>query len=272
MDAKRGYVPEDERNFCPEALETMRTASRHILYLINEGYDLKPAATFVGNHFLLSERQRLAIVRSLATKEQLADRHQKEIPLARNETRQLQPAANEIHNAPPAANEVHHALPAAVMLTGLDGKEVWVDGFNTVITLEVLLSNSLLFDCMDGTVRDLAALRGTYRIIPETEGAVRMLFDVLQAENVRKVNILLDEPVSNSGRLKSLIADIGEHYPFALNIEILRDVDRALYEKENVITSDSIILDHCKSWANVTAECMKRQARQGLRVWSEEST
>ncbi len=277
MDAKRGYVPEDERNFCPEALEKMRTASRHIFYLINEGYDLKPATTFVGNHFLLSERQRLAIVRSLATKEQLADRHQKEIPLAGNETRQLQPAANEIHNAPPAANEVHNALlaanevhnapPAAMALTGLTGKEVWVDGFNTVITLEVLLSNSLLFDCMDGTVRDLAALRGTYRIIPETEGAVRMLFDVLQAENVRKVNILLDEPVSNSGRLKSLIADIGEHYPFGLNIEIQRDVDRALYEKENVITSDSIILDHCKSWANVTAECMKRQARQGLRVW-----
>ena len=257
MDAKRGYVPEDERNFCPEALETMRTASRHIFYLINEGYDLKSAATFVGNHFLLSERQRLAIVRSLATEEQLADRRQKEIPLAGNETRQLQPAANEVHNAP----------PAAVMLTGLAGKEVWVDGFNTIITLEVLLSNSLLFDCMDGTVRDLAALRGTYRIISETEGAVRMLFDVLQEENVGKVNILLDEPVSNSGRLKSLIADIGERYPFALNIEILRDVDRALYEKENVITSDSIILDHCKSWANVTAECMKRQARQGLRVW-----
>ena len=235
MDAKRGYVPKDEQNFSPAALEKMRKASRHICYLINEGYELKQASTFVGNHFALSERQRLALARSIATTEQLGRRQAKEKQSA-------------------------------------FGEEVWIDGFNTVITLEVMLSDSLLFDCMDGTVRDLAALRGTYRIIPETEGAVRMLFDVLQEENVGKVNILLDEPVSNSGRLKSLIADIGEHYPFALNIEILRDVDRALYEKENVITSDSIILDHCKSWANVTAECMKRQARQGLRVWSEEST
>ena len=56
MDARRGYVPEDEKNFSPEALQVMRTASRHIRYLINEGYDLKPASTFVGNHFLLSER------------------------------------------------------------------------------------------------------------------------------------------------------------------------------------------------------------------------
>ena len=69
MNAKRGYVPEDERNFSVSSLETMRTASRHIDYLINEGYDLKSASTFVGNHFLLSERQRLAIARSLATKE-----------------------------------------------------------------------------------------------------------------------------------------------------------------------------------------------------------
>ena len=78
MNAKRGYVPDDEKNFSPAALETMRTASRHITYLINEGYDLKQASTFVGNHFLLSERQRLAIMRSLATREQLDRRKAKE--------------------------------------------------------------------------------------------------------------------------------------------------------------------------------------------------
>lgn len=78
MNAKRGYVPEDEKNFSQASLETMRTASRHIGYLINEGYDLKQASTFVGNHFLLSERQRLAIARSLATDEQLRNRRKKE--------------------------------------------------------------------------------------------------------------------------------------------------------------------------------------------------
>ena len=232
MDAKRGFVPEDEKNFSPESLETMQTASRHVFYLINEGYDLKQAATFVGNHFLLSERQRLAIMRSLATKEQLADRKRKEIPLAE-----------------------------------LSGEEVWIDGFNTIITLEVLLSDSVLFSCMDGTIRDLAALRGTYRIIPETDGAVRALFDILRETKIRKANILLDEPVSNSGRLKALIADIGEDYPFELDIQILKDVDRALYEKEAVITSDSIILDHCRSWANPVSACLARRGRQGFRAW-----
>ena len=135
--------------------------------------------------------------------------------------------------------------------------------------MEVLLSDSILFECMDGAIRDLAALRGTYRIIPETEAAIRMLFNVLKEVKINSATILLDEPVSNSGRLKSLIADIGESYPFILNIQIQKDVDRTLYEKENVVTSDSIILDHCVSWTNLTAECLKRLERHGIHVWEQ---
>lgn len=248
MDAKRGYTPEDERNFSPDAVERMRIASRHIQYLINEGYDLKQATVFVGNHFLLSERQRLAIMRSVAKDQDLAERKSKQLPLSE-----------------------------------LKGKEVWIDGFNTVITLEVLLSDSLLFTCMDGTIRDLAALRGTYRLIPETTEAVRLMFDILQEASVGKVNILLDEPVSNSGRLKSLIAETAEskysssliaetaeqNKSFDLDIRILRDVDRTLYGKEGVITSDSIILDHCTSWFNLTSECLRRKGKQAICVWQQ---
>ena len=232
MDAKRGYVPEDESNFSAEAVEKMKTASRHISWLLDEGYDLKQATVFVGNHFLLSERQRLAIMRSVASRQQILERKRKQ-----------------------------------VSIEALAGKEVWIDGFNTIITLEVLLSDSLLFVCMDEAVRDLAALRGTYRLIPETAEAVMMLFDVLQEARVSKVNILLDEPVSNSGRLKILIAETAEgNYAFDLNIQICRDVDRTLYQKEYVITSDSVILDHCVSWVNLTAECMKRKGKHGMQV------
>ena len=145
MNAKRGYVPEDERNFSAEALKIMRTASRHISYLINEGYDLKQASVFVGNHFLLSERQRLAIMRSLAADSQLKRRREKQVSLAE-----------------------------------ISGREVWIDGFNTIITLEVFFSDSILLSCMDGTIRDLAALRGTYRLILETSKAIRLMCDILR--------------------------------------------------------------------------------------------
>ena len=120
---------------------------------------------------------------------------------------------------------------------------------------------------MDGTIRDLAALRGTYRLIPETDKAIRLMCSLLQEAGVRKVNILLDQPVSNSGRLKARIADIAETDPFDLDIQVRKDVDRALYDKENVITSDSVILDHCISWVNLMDVCIKKYETQGLRVW-----
>ena len=232
MNAKRGFVPEDVRNFSPEAIALMRTASRHICYLINEGYDLKQASTFVGNHYMLSERQRLALMRSAATDEQLAARREKE-----------------------------------VWLGGLAGREVWIDGFNTIITLEVILSDSIFFQCMDGTVRDLAALRGTYRLIPETDKAVHILLGLLEEAKADTVRILLDEPVSNSGRLKAKIADIAETFPFDVDIRIQKDVDRELYDRELVVTSDSIILDHCRSWVNLTGEYIRRENREPIRVW-----
>ncbi len=232
MQAKRGFVPEDERNFSPEALQVLRTASRQIRFLINEGYDLKQACTFVGNHFLLSERQRLAIMRSVATDGQIADR------------RSRQAGFEE-----------------------LAGKEVWIDGFNSVITLEVILSGSIIFSCMDGALRDLAAIRGTYRLIPVTDTAVRLLLEKLKEAKVGTARILLDEPVSNSGRLKAKIADLAEGCPFELDIRIRKDVDRELYDKELVATSDSIILDRCVSWVNLTAECLPRGCAAPLRVW-----
>ena len=232
MIAKKGCVPEDERNFSPESLKQLKTASGHVLYLINEGYDLKQACTFVGNHFLLSERQRLAIMRSVATRDQLEGRRKKLVPFAE-----------------------------------LAGRPVWIDGFNTVITMEVMLSDSILFSCMDGTVRDLAALRGTYRIIDVTESAVRTMLDCLKEAQVGMVHILLDEPVSNSGRLKTLIAEVGEKYSFDLDITVQKDVDRVLYEKENVVSSDSVILDRCRSWVNLNEACLTKHGVKSFRVW-----
>ncbi len=130
-----------------------------------------------------------------------------------------------------------------------------------------MLSDSILFNCMDGTIRDLAALRGTYRIIPETRDAVQLLLSMLTEAGVKSVHLLLDEPVSNSGRLKALIADMWENCSFNLDIQLLKEVDKTLWKKENVISSDAIILDHCKSWINLMKVCIEKRGVPILKVW-----
>lgn len=222
---KRGYYPGDEKEFNSDAVEKLRKAGKDLCYLINRGYPIKGASTFVGNHFLLSERQRLALVRAISTNERIAVRKRKEI-------------------------------------TGsLADRTVYIDGFNTIITLEVAFSDSLLLKCMDGTIRDLAALRGTYRLIDKTDLAIKHIGGVLEKEKIKKAVFYLDAPVSNSGRLKQRILELLDTVTFAVQVEIIHNVDSVLEKLDCVVTGDAIILDKCISWINLTGKIMEEQRK-----------
>lgn len=212
---KRGYSPKDETEFGKQALEKLHRAGEDLQYLLNRGYKIKGASEFVGNHFLLSERQRLALVRAVSSDENVNRRKAKEIKM-------------------PSRGSVVH-----------------IDGFNTIITLEVALSGSLLLKCMDGTIRDLAGLRGTYRLIDKTDTAITMIGRGLDSYQIGKVVFYLDAPVSNSGRLKQRIEELLHEFPFEVEVEVIHHVDSVLEKLDHVITSDAIILDKCISWLNV---------------------
>lgn len=222
---KRGYCPEDEKDFNHDAVRKLCKAGQDIRYLINHGYNIKSASTFVGNHYLLSERQRLALVRAISTDEDIKNRKGKEI-------------------------------------TGsLEGRTVHIDGFNTIITLEVALSGSLLLKCMDGTVRDLAALRGTYRLIDKTDLAIKYIGRILKKERIKKAVFYLDAPMSNSGRLKQRILELLDTVNFEIQVDIIHNVDSVLEKLDNVVTSDAIILDKCICWINLTVKIMEEQGK-----------
>lgn len=230
---KRGYVPEDERDFSVKSMEKLKKAAKDICYLMEQEYPIKSASVFVGNHYLLSERQRLALVRSISVQKQIAIRRQKEI----------------------------------VSLE--EGATLYIDGFNTIITLEVAFSGSPLFLCMDGTIRDLAGLRGTYRLIDKTELAVKSIAKVLLKHKVKKAVFYLDAPVSNSGRLAQLLREHYEGMPFTLEIEVIHQVDSVLQKLNHVVTSDAIILDHADSWFNLVKEALKLEKLEynTIQVW-----
>lgn len=111
---KRGYVPEDEKQFKGQQLEYLMKAADEVQFLLDQGYDIKPTTTFVGNHYMFSERQRLALARSVSAREWSEKRNRKELLQKENE---------------PLPQMVH------------------IDGFNTIITLEVALSGSPVFYC-----------------------------------------------------------------------------------------------------------------------------
>ncbi|MDF2906372.1 MAG: hypothetical protein K0R34_1693 [Herbinix sp.] len=221
-DCRRGYVPTDEKEFGSESQVILRKAQKDILYLLEQGYKVKSASTFVGNHYMLSERQRLAIVRATATADILTLRAGKR--LSRNQA----------------------------------GKTMFIDGLNVIITLEVALSNSTLIHCMDGTIRDLAGLRGTYRLIDKTEEAIRFIGEELMELEVEEVIFYLDAPVSNTGRLKQKLLELLKDYPYSVTVELVDNPDVILSHRGNVISQDSIILNECESWFNMVPEIINK--------------
>ena len=210
---KRGYVPKDTIEFGPKAAAKLNAAAQELVFLIDRGYDTKSASTFVGNHHLLSERQRLALARMTSPHAALEERERKRLREA----------------------------PQSLVL----------DGFNTVITLEVALSGSLLLEGMDSTIRDLAGLRGSYRIVDKTVRAVELLLGRMEALGVANALFYLDQQVSNSGRLRALLLDKAEERSIQVQVELHPSVDGVLSHLENVVTTDAIILDKCGSWYNL---------------------
>lgn len=215
-NTRRGYTEKDMIEFGYDWSQKLSFASQELNYLLDRGYATKGASTFIGNHYMLSERQRLSIMRAVSPTNDIVLRRNKQIPL------------EELSNT-----------------------EVHIDAFNTIITLEVALSNSLLLECMDSTIRDLAGLRGTYHVIDKTEQAIHLIFRQLWSSNVEKLIFYIDSPVSNSGRLKNLIMNVSANYPIVAEAILLHDVDKTLETKPYVITSDAIILNKCISWINL---------------------
>ena len=222
LQAKRGFLPTDARDFGAESLPKLKKAAEEVYFLLNRGYPVTPVTRFVGDHYQLSERQRLALARTVSPEARILSRKSREV-------------------------------------TDIAGETLYIDGFNVIIGLEIAYSQSMLFHCMDGTVRDLAGLHGTYRLIQQTDSAILALMRTLAALQIAKAVIYLDQPVSNSGRLKARVFELASDMHFALDVQIENPVDAILKTKPLIASGDAIILDECDRWFNLTNTVIAQQ-------------
>jgi hypothetical protein len=178
---------------------------------------MKSALKLVGDQYNLTERQRLAISRAACTD-----------------------AQKERRNA--------HCLP----VHNIQGREVVIDGFNLIITIEAALGGGALFICRDSCIRDLSSVHGSYRSVMETERAFLLTGEALDKFQPASVQWFLDRPISNSGRLAQRIKGLAASHGWPWSVEVVFNPDRALLEAAGgiVVSSDSLILDSAEGWIN----------------------
>jgi len=219
----RGPHPADEKLFAAGAISNLLRAIADFSLLLTKGYAEKSALKLVGDRFSLTQRQRLAVMRSACSDEQLASRNQR-----------------------------------CIAPKNLEGKSIAIDGYNVLITIEAAMSGGVILKGRDGCFRDLASVHGTYRKVTETIPAVEMIGQFLREAGAGKTLWLLDSPVSNSGRLKTLIGELARKNNLDWDVELLLSPDSELKKTDAVVaSSDSVVLDGCGSWINLAMEIIK---------------
>lgn len=228
----RGKHPDDDRLFGAESYQALRQAAEDLSLLLSKGYADKSSLKLVGDHFSLTERQRTAVARCSCSDSLLTCRQKSLRPIesVRNQTLAL-------------------------------------DGYNVLITTESAMSGAYLFKGRDGCFRDLAGIHGTYRKVTETIPALEIIGKVLTRLGIKRAVWYLDSPVSNSGRLKTIIRKTYENAAFECEVQLVDNPDKILKKSEQIIaTSDSAILDECSSWINLMEVILDDLQKCGYRI------
>jgi hypothetical protein len=220
----RGPHPDDPRLFGADALPALRTAARELAWLLSRGYAHLSSLKLVGDRHSLEARQRLAVSRCTCS----------DADVLRRKRRQAD-------------------------ATSLAGVCLELDGYNVLTTIEAALSGGVLLMARDGALRDMASMHGSYRKVEETLPALELLGETMLSCGVAEAIWLLDRPVSNSGRLKSIIEELAESRGWLWRAELVPDPDAELSQSDRIVaTADSAILDLCGSWFNLARETVTR--------------
>ena len=95
-------------------------------------------------------------------------------------------------------------------------------------------------------------MHGSYKRVEKTEEATILVGQILKAQKVKNVKWYLDQPISNSGRLKTKLLEISEVHGFNWEVVLVFDPDKELVKTEHVVvSSDGWILDAAKQWFNL---------------------
>lgn len=192
----------------------------------------------MGNRYALRERQRLAVGRCAGAASAIQRRQQ-------------------------------HCLQPDAM----QGAQLCLDGYNVLMGLEAALGGGVVLIGRDGCCRDVLGIHGSYHRVQETGAALKLIGRLTEDLGVDCCHWWLDQPVSNSGRLKAFIVDLASQEGWNWKVELAMNPDRVLCETHEVIaTADSAVLDQCERWFNLCRWVIDLHVPQANRVDLSERT
>lgn len=220
----RGSHPQDAQLFAAENWPRLREAVSDLSWLLTRGYASTSGVKIVGDRYQLDQRQRIAVGRCACS----------------DQARQRR-----------GLSRVEPALFETQVLA--------IDGYNVLTSVEAALAGGIILEARDGCFRDIASIHGTWRKVEETVPAVQIVGELLIKLGVRQATWYLDSPVSNSGRLKTLLHKTASEHGWQWQVELVPNPDTILSQTHQLVaTADSVILDRCHRWVNLARAAIEQ--------------
>lgn len=214
--------------------EKLTKPANDVRYLLAREYSINTAIRFVSDHYRLTESERHILVRVVR---------------------------------PPKIATARRGKRLAC--TDINGRDVLIDGYNVLITIESMLKDETLWLGDDGFVRDTRGVFRSYNNTDATYKAVDKMLSFLSGCKVTSVNILLDTQMSKSGQLAHYIDNRFHIYSLNGSARTSRHVDFDLKNtdaKVVVATADGVIIDAVEKVIDITACLMEREGIEAMRI------
>ncbi len=203
--------------------DELKRAIRDLRCLLNRGYPRSSAVKFVADHYQLVLDDRHLLTRCVFSEDEIND-HRKRL---------VKPGE-------------------------MEGRNVGIDGYNVLITVESVMSGERVVKCDDGFIRDLQAIFGKYKISDSTEPAVFKILDILEDLKPAKVFFFFDKQVSKSGELAGLIRRELENRGLGGGARTTKGTDAEVWGVDVSASSDRIIIERSDRVLDIPSEIVRK--------------
>jgi hypothetical protein len=205
----------------------LQKAAEDFCYLLNRGYPRKAALELVGNRYGLTSDERHHLHRGVFSDVDSKSRRKRKIPIGKVRNRDLA-----------------------------------IDGYNILITIEAGLSDRPLILGGDGFIRDISGLSGNFKKTERTEEALQLILDIVMRVKPRKTLFLFDSPISMSGELAQEVRDLLKKENLLGDARAVKVPEKILIGFPGVIaTSDTAIIDQSKEVVDLAGDIIVQKIR-----------
>jgi|Deesub1362A_J573_1020465.scaffolds.fasta_scaffold00454_5 hypothetical protein len=191
-------------------MEKLIQAATDMRYLIFRGYPKDSALKFVGRYYLLSKKE-MNVLQRVVISPDITER----IMYCK-----ISPGEGVLQNY-----------------------ELFIDGYNVLITVEAILSGKKIYRGDDGIIRDVEGIFGKYHISNMTLQSMEEILRSIKVLGPSRCVFLFESQISKSGELAGMVRGKLKEWGLTGDAITEKSVDYALKHVRGVIaSSDTIIL------------------------------